>query len=78
MPQISPALALIISICPVGKAVADLGFSEGGFYYSIARKARAKFLQSHPLGVKPRPFSIVLERLLSVPVNRSVFDQDLC
>ena len=37
--------------------VADLGFSEGGFCYSIAREARAKKLRPRPLSVKPRPFS---------------------
>ena len=30
-------------------AVADLGFSEGGFCYSIAREARAKILRPRPL-----------------------------
>ena len=43
-------------------SVADLGFSEGGFCYSIAREARVKNLRSRPVSVKPRPFSIILER----------------
>ena len=51
--------------------VADLGFSEGGFCYSIACKAHTKILQPCPLSVKPCSFSIVLEKdfLLYLSIN---------
>ena len=29
--------------------VADPGFLEGGFYYNVAREARAKFLEATPI-----------------------------
>ena len=43
-------------------AVADLGFSERGFFYSIAREEHAKNYAITLTLVKPRPFPIVLER----------------
>ena len=49
-------------------SVADLGLSEGGFCYSIVCK---KFATT-PI------FDRFGERLLALPVNRSVLDQDLC
>ena len=54
--------------------VADLhvGFSEGGFYYSIVCEAQAKIFATTPI------FDRFGERLLALPVNRSIFDQDLC
>ena len=47
--------------------VADLGFSEGGFCYSIAREASVKN------SVKPRPFLIVLERDFSLYLSIDPF-----
>ena len=58
------------------RSVADLGYSEGAFCYRIAREARTKNLRPRPLPGKPRPF--LIERLLALPVNPSVFDRDLC
>ena len=50
-------------------------FFEGGFCYSIARE----FLKPHPLLVKTTPiFDRFGEKLLALPVNRSVFDRDFC
>ena len=52
---------------------AGLEFS-GGFYYSVARRARNFSGHAH-FGVKPRPFLYRFgERLLAL----SVFDQDIC
>ena len=46
-------------------AVADAGFLEGGFWYIIARKARARKFGSHAhFRLKLRLFSIALERNL--------------
>ena len=57
--------------CMHTSAVADLGFSEGGFCYSIVREMRVKNSQPRPLSVKSRLFSIVLERdfLLYLSIN---------
>ena len=59
--------------------VADAGSHEGGFHYHFARVARAKFLgHAHKL-VKATPiFERFREKLLALPVNRSVFDRDCC
>ena len=46
----------------------DLGFSEGGFFYSIARET----------SVTTPIFNHFGERLLTLPVNQSIFNQDLC
>ena len=53
-----------LSVCAYCKetSVVDLGFSEGGFCYNIAREVRTKNVRPRALSVKPRPFSIVLER----------------
>ena len=53
-------------------AVADLGFSEGEICYGIVCGACAKKFATMPI------FYRFGERLLALPVNRSVFDQNLC
>ncbi len=59
--------------------VADAGFLEGGFRYTIAREARAKNLEATPTLINPRPFSIVFERnYLPYQSNRSVLDRIFC
>ena len=63
--------SLVVILCKEAQtAVADLGFSKGGFCCSIARKARAKNLRPRPLSVKTTPiFDRFGERLLALPVN---------
>ena len=59
--------------------VADAGFLEGGFCYIIARKACAKIFKPRTLSIKTAPiFDRFGEKLLALPVNRSVFDLNFC
>ena len=46
----------IIIILLVVYPVADPGFLEGGFCYTVAREARAKFWKPRPFLSAPRPF----------------------
>ena len=60
-------------------ALADAGLHEGGFCYNIVCKARAKTLKPRPLLIKNTPiFDHFGEKLLALPVNLSIFDQDFC
>ena len=57
--------------------VADTGFHEEGFHSNNAREARVKNLGHAHKAVENTPiFERFREKLLALPVNRSVFDRD--
>ena len=58
--------------------MADTGFLWRGFCSNNMHEACAKFLQSRPLFIKTMPiFECFWEKLLALPDNPFVFDQDL-
>ena len=67
----------VVGLDESAASLTDAGFVEWGFCYNIAHKVRAKFLKLCPFLIKTTHiFDQFGEKLLALPVNRSIFDPD--